>query len=417
MALRVLKFGGTSVETPVHVLAVARRILTYRESGDRILVVVSAMGQSTDELVHLAHRVCRTPPRRELDMLLTAGERISMALLAMALQSQGCPAISFTGSQSGIVTDSRHNDARIHSVRPFRIEQELDRGKVVIVAGFQGVSPEKEVTTLGRGGSDTTAVALAIRFGAERCEIYTDVDGVLSADPRVVSGARLLPEVSHDAMVTCSHFGGRVLYRRAVLLARKYRLPLVVRSSLHDRPGTRVAGTPETRPRVPYSEETEPMESDRVLAVALESPVCWARVLVPASAPASPPGPGEPRRDAPLSCLLFSRTRLPGGDTLIQWVGPKDGVPETWLDSASWGDAAKLYLEKEAALLTLVGGTSTPGPEVARIAEARLEREGIPIWWTQTGSLALSLLVPAAEGERGSRILHRELVEAGGAPG
>ncbi|MEZ4649186.1 MAG: aspartate kinase [Candidatus Eisenbacteria bacterium] len=402
MALRVLKYGGTSVESPVRILEVARQILRYREQGDEVLVVVSAMGQTTDELIHLAKRVCRTPPRRELDMLLTAGERISMSLLAMALGSLGYPAISFTGSQSGIVTDSRHADARIFSIRPFRIEDEIAKGKVVIVAGFQGVSPEKEVTTLGRGGSDTTAVALAIRFGAEECQILTDVDGVWTADPRVVPGARRIEAIDYDAMIALSHFGGRVLYRRAVRLARRYGLPLRIRSTLTLGPGTRVPRTPVER--LPFSEENCPMESDRIVAVALESPVHWLRAVQPKDAP-------PPALRSQGTCLVSFSERTEDGTRRWHWVLPEGASPEEWNDQESWGAGASLHLERNLALVTLIGDGAHLGSTRLFEAESTLSAAGIPTLLSQTGAHALSFLVPEDRGEEASRLLHDALLE------
>ena len=198
MGILVQKYGGSSVADAVRMGRVAERVAAARRAGHAVVVVVSAMGDTTDELLGLARQVSANPPRRELDMLLTAGERISMALLSMALDARGVPAVSFTGSQSGIITNDAHANARIVEVRPYRVQDELERGRVVIVAGYQGVSYKREVTTLGRGGSDTTAVALAAALDAEACEIYSDVDGVYSADPRVVPAARRLSELSYE---------------------------------------------------------------------------------------------------------------------------------------------------------------------------------------------------------------------------
>lgn len=200
MGIVVQKYGGSSVADLDRIQRVADRVAATRAAGHGVVVVVSAMGDTTDELLGLARRVTENPSRRELDMLLSAGERISMALLSLALNARGVPALSFTGSQSGIITNDVHTNARIVEVRPYRVQDELAQGKVVIVAGYQGVSYKKEVTTLGRGGSDTTAVALAAALDAERCEIYSDVDGVYSADPRQVPEARRLAEISYEEM-------------------------------------------------------------------------------------------------------------------------------------------------------------------------------------------------------------------------
>jgi len=245
MALQIHKFGGTSVGSPERIRTVARRLATLRSLGHDLVVVVSAMGDTTDELLALAALISDNPHRREMDMLLSAGERISMALLSMALNALGCPAVSFTGSQSGIITDSGHGRARIVDIKPIRIRQELDKGRVVIVAGFQGVSPEKEVTTLGRGGSDTSAVALAIAFRAAECHIWTDVDGVMTADPRLVPGARHIDRLDFDTMLEFSSRGAGVINVRAVELGRKFQMPIVILNSLRDHPGTRVEGHSE----------------------------------------------------------------------------------------------------------------------------------------------------------------------------
>jgi aspartate kinase len=238
--LLVQKFGGTSVGSPERIQAVADRIARSRAEGRRLVVVVSAMGHTTDELIGLAHQVSKTPPHREMDMLLTAGERISMALLSMALADRKVPALSFTGSQSGIITDRAHRRARIRWILGDRVRAAIAEDKVAIVAGFQGVSETKEVTTLGRGGSDTTAVALAAALGAEACEIYTDVDGVYSADPRLVPQARLWARIPHDHMVELATRGAGVLHPRCVELAKQYGVALRVRNSLNENPGTEV---------------------------------------------------------------------------------------------------------------------------------------------------------------------------------
>lgn len=242
----VQKYGGSSVADPARLGRVADRVAATVALGKRVVVVVSAMGKTTDELLALARTVTPTPPRRELDMLLSCGERISMALLAMALEQRGLGAISFTGSQSGILTNDRHSGARIIEVRPVRIEDELARDKVVIVAGFQGMSYKREITTLGRGGSDTTAVALAAALAAEYCEICSDVDGVYSADPRVVPEARRLDEISYDEMQELAEHGAKVLNAQAVEWAKKEKITIYARATGSPAGGdgnqTRVAG-------------------------------------------------------------------------------------------------------------------------------------------------------------------------------
>lgn len=243
--LTVMKFGGTSLATPDRIREVAERVTAERAAGNGVIVVVSAMGNTTDELFRLARTISPNPPKREIDMLLTAGERISMALLSMAINELGYDSISFTGSQSGIVTDTSHTRAKILDVRAFRVKDELEKGRVVIVAGFQGVSPDKEVTTLGRGGSDTTCVALAAAFDAEACEIYTDVDAVFTADPRLVPWAAKIDRISYDEMLEMSFCGAQVLHTRSVEVARRFGVRVHVRSSFRKEMGTIVTSNEE----------------------------------------------------------------------------------------------------------------------------------------------------------------------------
>ena len=246
MALVVQKYGGSSVADAESIKRVAERIVSTRRAGDDVVVVVSAMGDSTDELRDLAQQVTPLPPPRELDMLLTAGERISMALLAMAIAALGLEARSFTGSQAGVITDSAHGNARIIDVTPGRIRQALDAGAIAIVAGFQGVSQDtKDITTLGRGASDTTAVALAAALGADRCEIYTDVDGIFTADPRLVPSASQISRISYEEMLEMAACGAKVLHLRCVEYARRYSIPVHVRSSFSQREGTWVLDSDE----------------------------------------------------------------------------------------------------------------------------------------------------------------------------
>jgi aspartate kinase len=247
VALIVQKYGGSSVADADGIKRVAQRIVRTRKGGDQVVAAVSAMGDSTDELIELAGQVSPLPPARELDMLLTAGERISMALLAMAIANLGLEARSFTGSQAGVITDSAHGRARIIDVTPGRISGALAAGAIPIVAGFQGVSQDsKDVTTLGRGGTDTTAVALAAALGADVCEIYTDVDGVFTADPRIVRSARRIPRISYEEMLEMAACGAKVLMLRCVEYARRYDVPIHVRSSFSERAGTWVGGHANT---------------------------------------------------------------------------------------------------------------------------------------------------------------------------
>jgi aspartate kinase len=251
MALIVQKYGGTSVGSVERIQAVAQRVMKAAQTGHSVVVVVSAMGKTTDGLVKLAHEISSTPNRREMDMLLSTGEQVSIALLSMALQELGQPAISMTGAQVGIVTEAEHTRARILSIETDRIERHLQQGRVVVVAGFQGISSQSdlEITTLGRGGSDTSAVALAAALRADCCEIYTDVPGILTTDPRLVPDAQLMDEITSDEMLELASLGAKVLHPRAVEIARNYGVLLVVRSSWTDDPGTKVISpVPQPRP-------------------------------------------------------------------------------------------------------------------------------------------------------------------------
>lgn len=246
MALVVQKYGGSSLESADRIKRVAERIVETRKSGHDVVVVCSAMGDTTDELLDLAQGVNPAPPERELDMLLTAGERISNALVAMAVEALGAEARSFSGSQAGVLTTSAHQNARIIDVTPGRVREALDEGQIVLVAGFQGVSQDtRDITTLGRGGSDTTAVAVAAAMNADVCEIYTDVDGVYTADPRIVPSAKHLDRITYEEMLELAATGAKVLHLRAVEYARRYGVPLHVRSSYTPQPGTIVSGSVE----------------------------------------------------------------------------------------------------------------------------------------------------------------------------
>ncbi|MCB5233815.1 MAG: aspartate kinase [Candidatus Cloacimonetes bacterium] len=270
MALIVKKFGGSSVGSVELIRRIAARLADDYRRGEKIVLVVSAMAKTTDSLFALAHQITRFPSRREMDMLLTAGERISMSLLSLALLEEGVPSISFTGSQSGIITDGNHGNARIEKVNAFRIHEELDKDKIVIVAGFQGVSTAKEITTLGRGGSDTSAVAMACYLNADSCEIYTDVDGVFTADPRVVPDARLIPEIGHKDMLALALSGSKVLHPRAVEYAMRHGVRVEVRSSFTFREGTTIKDEYDIKDKI--------MEKREIIAIAQKAQLLRYRI-------------------------------------------------------------------------------------------------------------------------------------------
>jgi aspartate kinase len=398
MSVLVQKYGGTSVDGPERLRAVAGRVAAARAAGHDLVVVVSAMGQTTDELLRLAREVATAPSRRELDMLLTAGERMAMALLAMALGERGVPAISFTGSQSGILTDGGHGAARIAAVRGERIRAGLAAGQVVIVAGFQGVHPEtREITTLGRGGSDTTAVALAAAFAPSACEIYTDVPGVLTADPREVPGARVIPRLDYALCSTLAHLGGRVLHARSVDLAARARVAVRVRSSFDDSPGTLIT--------------EDPMEQPVVVAIA-------HRPCSIAIAQGVPGGRGETRAileavaTAHPELDLVAEERDPGGVAALVWIGEREEIEalaQGFRALRGPGGEWKLAVEHGAAFVSLAG--LGLGAREAAAAEAALERAGIEPRALRVTPTALVFRVDDARAGDAVRALHAAFLE------
>jgi aspartate kinase len=389
----VQKYGGSSVADVEKIRRVAQKVKARRDEGFQLVVVVSAMGDTTDDLLALAKQVSADPPRRELDMLLTCGERISMALLCMALHELEIPAVSFTGSQSGIITDDRHSQARIVEVRPFRLEEALRDGKVVIVAGYQGVSVRKEVTTLGRGGSDTTAVALAAALNAEACEIYSDVDGVYSADPRVVPEAQRLAELSYDEMQTLASAGAKVLNAQAVEFARERGIVIHARSSFGGGEGSRVRDLPAH----PASRTVKAVATESDLAVV----VCTGDASLLATV------------------LDFLQSRGASAKMLSYEGGPR---PTTYL-AAPLQDAHGLEslqkdletrfagavrLELGLGSVTCVG-TGVGGAEASRAVLAA-QSLSIPIRAVHLTPLQISLLVPREPLAELTRRLHREFL-------
>ena len=273
MTLLVQKYGGSSVADAARILNVARRIVRDKGQGAEIVAVVSAMGDTTDELIQLANTVSDSPDPRELDLLLSTGELVSCTLLTMALRSLGYDAISLSGSQAGIHTDTMYGRARIHRVDPNRIKGELGKGRVVVVAGFQGITEDLDITTLGRGGSDTTAVALAAALGAARCDIYTDVEGIYTADPRIVPEARKMREIGYMEMLELASYGAK-MHPRSIELGAAYRVPIYVASSLGDAPGTLIHQLPDAQPQDEQSME------DRVKVTGIASQANVAKITV-----------------------------------------------------------------------------------------------------------------------------------------
>lgn len=398
MSLVVQKFGGTSVADPDRIRAVADHIVSTNRAGNQVVVVVSAMAKATDDLLHLAHEVSDAPAARELDMLLTAGERISMALLCMALIDRDTPSVSFTGSQAGIVTDSAHGRAKIMEVRSDRLVEALRAGNVVVVAGFQGVSTSLDITTLGRGGSDTTAVALAAALNAEACEIYTDVAGVYTADPRVVEGARRLESLSYDEMLEMAATGGKVLALRSVEFARNHGVPIHVRSSFTWEPGTWVR------------EEDPSMEQAIISAVTHDT--SEAKVTIDRV----PDRPGVAARvfralaDESVNVDMIEQNVSTGGLTDISFTVPKNdlGAALKVIESvAPEIGAAGFDHDADISRVSLIGAGMRSYPGVAATMFEVLAAEGINIEMISTSAIRISCVMRAGEAERAVRALHQ----------
>lgn len=368
-----------------------------KRHGDDVIVVVSAMGKTTDDLVRKAQDVSKTRPGREMDMLLTAGERISMALLCMALADRGVPAASYTGSQAGIITDTLHGKAKILEIRSHRIQEALERGEVPVVAGFQGVSTDKNVTTLGRGGSDTTAVALAAAFDADGCEIYTDVSGVFSADPRLVPKAHRISKISFDEMLEMAATGGRVLALRSVEFARNFKVPLHVRSSFTWEPGTWV------------TEEGSKLEEAVVTAVTHDT--SEAKVTIAAV----PDKPGVAARvfrslaEAAVNVDMIVQNVSVHGMTDISFTVPNDELDRTISTAESLLPeigARAVEADISVARISVVGAGMKTHPGVAATMFETLADAGVNIEMISTSSIRISCVIQASDVETAVQALH-----------
>lgn len=410
------KFGGSSVADPDRIRRCAQRAADARAAGNDVVVVVSAMGDTTDDLLTIANKVCASPPKRELDQLLATGEQVSIALMAMALCSMGRPAVSLTGFQCGILTEPNHTRARIRSVDRARLDRELRAGRIPVVAGFQGVADGSEVTTLGRGGSDTTAVALAAALNAEVCEIYTDVDGVYTADPRLVQTARLRERISYDEMMEAAALGAKVMHLRAVELGKNYSVPIRVLHSQQMGPGTLI---------VP---ESECMESRSVSSVVLKKdigrltlgglpnraglqselfrPIAAAGISVDDIMQVEEEKAGEhPGEGTVEIAITVDSDDLADVTSLLRSAAEEMGTPEPQVD---------LGLCKVSAVG--VGMRSASG--VASTMFEALAKAGIKIANITTSEIRISCLLAAADGEKALRVVHDafELGAGGGLP-
>ncbi|MFY9587806.1 MAG: aspartate kinase [Actinomycetota bacterium] len=397
MPLIVQKFGGTSVGAAERIKAVARRVVETKIEGYDMVVVVSAMGDTTDELLRMASQITPLPPPRELDMLLTAGERISMALLAMAIHSLGHDAVSFTGSQAGIITSSEHGRAKIIDVKTARIQEAVEQGKVVIVAGFQGVSTTSDVTTLGRGGSDTTAVALAAALGAEVCEIYTDVDGVYTADPRIVPDARVLHAVSYEEMLEMASSGARVLQLRSVEYARNHTVMLRVRSSFTATPGTWVREEDERMEKAIISGVTHDVSEGKITIQDVpDRPGIAARVF-------------RLLADDGINVDMIVQNVSTDGTTDISFTVPReDGLRAKQSVDSVLGEigAAGVTYDEGIGKVSLVGAGMRSHPGVAATMFAALSESGVNIEMISTSSIRISCVVREADVVKAVRAVH-----------
>jgi aspartate kinase len=399
MGVIVQKYGGTSVAGPDEIKRVAGRIVRTAEAGNRVCVVVSAMGHHTDELVQLAAQVSLDPHPREMDMLLTAGERISVALVSMVINDLGREAVSFTGSQAGIITDTTHGKARIVEMRRGRVHEALDEGKIAIVAGFQGVSTAKDVTTLGRGGSDTTAVALAAVLEADVCEIYTDVDGVYSADPRICPTAVKRREVSFDEMLELAASGAGVLALRAVEYARNHDVRIHVRSSFNEAEGTWII-------------KEEDMEQAIISGVSHDSGEAKVTIRRVPDRPGVAGRTFRPLANAGINIDMIVQNTSVDGLADISFTLPANelGRAEPILSELARAIGADGFTsETDIAKVSVVGAGMRSNPGVAAAIFEALADEGINIEIISTSSIRVSCVVPAAHADRAVNVIHDRL--------
>ena len=404
MALIVQKYGGTSVANTDRIKNVAQRVAEYSQRGDKLVVVVSAMSGVTDGLIKLAKDIAPLPSEREMDMLLATGEQQTIALTAIALHAIGVPAVSLTGAQAGIVTDGVHTKAKIHNITPKAAHECLDAGNVVIVAGFQGETPEGQITTLGRGGSDLTAIALAAALKADLCQIYTDVDGVYTADPRIVPGAKKLEEISYDEMLELASLGAKVMQSRSVEFAKKFGVVFEVRSSLNDNPGTIV------------KEETKSMEGVVVRGVSLDKNQAKLTLV------AVPDKPGVAARI--FKAIGDATVNV---DMIVQNISHGSGKPATDLsftvDKPDLLKARKVIDELKAEIgyqnvianeaigkLSIVGVGMKSHTGVAGKMFDVLAREGVNIDMISTSEIKISVVIDLAKGEQAMKAVHAAFI-------
>jgi aspartate kinase len=402
MSIVVQKYGGSSVADVARIRKVAERVVRTKQAGHDVVVVVSAMGDTTDDLLALAKQVSPNPERRELDMLLTAGERISMAVLSMAIRELGGDAISFTGSQSGIITNDRHVDARIVEVRPFRVQDELARGKIVVIAGYQGVSYRREVTTLGRGGSDTTAVAMAAALGAEYCEICSDVDGVYTADPRVVADARRIGSLSYEETQELAEAGAKVLNAQAVEFAKEKGIALYARATASPLPGDDPSADGTVVRRYP------PRMPGTVVGVASERETLVLTLTPDKSS-------GE-RPDADLLALLDTHSvagkQLHENAGQLTLIVSRENLHDEPRVRAALADrfGSAVTLADDLGAVSVIGAGINASFANLRRGSAALEAAGIAVHTVATSSFRITWMIPRARLDEAVRTLHALLI-------
>ena len=398
MALIVQKYGGTSVADADRIKNVARRIAATRDKGNQVVVVVSAMGDTTDELIELAYRVAREPGGRELDVLLSTGEIVSSTVLAMALRDMGYAAISLSGAQAGIHTDAAHSRARIKKVESKRVVTELEKGNIVIVAGFQGVTGEMDITTLGRGGSDITAVALAASLGASVCQIYTDVDGVCTADPRLVPDARPLVEISYEEMLELATYGAKVIHSRAVELGELYDMPILVASSFTQNPGTLIHGGASMEVR------------NKVVGIARDLDVAKITIVGVPDRPGIAAAIFQPLAEAGISVdTIVQNASIDNITDLTFTVTKSDlaGAMRVVEPIAKLIEARECVSDSRLGKVSIIGTgmQNTPG-YAARMFEV-LSGQGINIQLITTSEIRITCIIDEARVEDAVRVLHR----------
>ena len=398
MALIVQKYGGTSVADAERIKNVARRIAATKDKGNQVVVVVSAMGGTTDELIELAYQLAEEPSARELDLLLSTGEIVSSTLLAMALRDMGCEAISLSGAQAGIQTDSAHRQARILKVEGKRVVKELEAGKIVIVAGFQGVTGEMDITTLGRGGSDTTAVALAASLGASVCQIYTDVDGVHTADPRLTPEAKPLTEIGYEEMLELATYGAKVVHPRAVELGELYDIPILVASSFSDTPGTLIHGGASMEVR------------NKVMGIAHDLDVAKITVVGVPDRPGIAAAIFQPLAEAGISVDTIVQNASIENITDLTFTVAKSelaGAMRVVEPIAKQIKARECLSDSKLGKVSIIGTGMQNTPGYAARMFTTLSERGINIQLITTSEIRITCIIDAARVEDAVRALHR----------